>query len=520
MTREASAPPEEVPARDPGPTTPPPVGGRDPSSLDGDYRPTAWLFLRALGAVYVVVFVSIAVQVITLVGKGGLLPVPAFLAAHRGDGLARLWRLPTLFWLWDADIALRGGAILGIALGLGLLLGWRPRICLVACWALFLSYVTVGRDFFWFQWDNLLLEASVLGLLLPVSPGRAPHPWVVFLFQWLVFRVLFESGIAKVQQGAQSWFPLMAMAWYYETAPLPSVGGWWAHQLPLGVHRVTSALTLLGELLGPLLIWARRDLRRLGFLLIVGFQVLIQATANYGYFNVLTAALAIFLLDARDLRWLPAWLRGAPRTAEAGEGPRLGRRRPVVATLAAAVFLLTLLELMVLLAGRGLAASPTLVTLRDLVQPFRFASKYHLFAHIDPRRIEPEIEWTVDQQTWRPYVMHYRPGPTDRRPPIVAPHQPRVDFQMWFFTLGRDGGQHEYFNTLVQRLCAREHRAEALFLADSRPSEAPAIIRVAYYHYRMTDRATLARTGQYWTRELVAYHPAAHFCDSPSPPRF
>jgi hypothetical protein len=118
------------------------------------------------------------------------------------------------------------------------------------------------------------------------------------------------------------------------------------------------------------------------------------------------------------------------------------------------------------------------------------------------------------------YVMHDRPGPTDRRPPIVAPHQPRVDFQMWFFTLGRDGGQHEYFNTLVQRLCARSPSAESLFLADSRPHEAPAIIRVAYDQYRMTDRATLARSGQYWTRELVAYHPAAHFCDAPSPPRF
>lgn len=485
-------------------------------AADGDFRPTARLFLRALGVVYLVAFGSLAVQVRGLIGSDGLLPVRDFLATHQGDGVTRLWQLPTLFWLWDGDTAVSGGALLGLGLAIGLILGLRSRLCLVALWLLFLSYVTVGRDFFWFQWDSLLLETSALALLLPVRPEVAPHPWVLFLFRWLVFRLLFESGLAKVQQGAQSWAPLMAMAWYYETAPLPSLGGWLAHQLPLWAHRAASALTLLGELLGPLLVWARRRAaRRAAFALVVAFQIGIAATANYGYFNLLSAVVALFLLDARDLRWLPGWLVERPAGPPSPAG-----RRPFVAACAAAILALTIVELLVLIAGPGVAASPALMSLRAATQPFRAANKYHLFAHIDPRRIEPEIEWTVDGQEWRALHLHYKPGPLERRPPIVAPHQPRLDFQLWFFTLGRDGGSHAYFNALVSHLCARPDAVRGWFTAGSFPPQAPQAVRIAFYRYRMTDLETRWREGRYWSREALGYHPVAHFCDSPAPPRF
>ena len=481
-----------------------------------DFRPTARLFLRALGVVYLVAFGSLAVQAHLLLGSDGLLPVRDFLAAQPQEGMARLWRLPTLFWFWNSDEVVRGGTIVGLALALGLILGLIPKLCVVGLWVLFLSYVTAGRDFFWFQWDSLLLETSALALLLPARAAVPPHPWVIFLFQWLVFRLLFESGLAKVQQGAQSWVPLMAMAWYYETAPLPSIGGWFAHQMPLWAHRLTAAATLLGELLVPLLVWARgRALRWTAFVLIVGFQVTIAATANYGYFNLLSAVLALFLLDGRDLRWLPGWLVGRPAAPAARR-----RWRPLVALAAAAIFLLTVLEFMVLIAAPGVGSSPFLVAVRQATQPFRLANKYHLFAHIDPRRIEAEIEWTADGQEWRPYQLHYKPGPVDRPPPIVAPHQPRLDFQLWFFTMGRDGSEHPYFNTLVSRLCAQPESVRPWFTPASFPDRPPLIVRVAYVRYRMTDRAVLAQEGRYWSRETVGHHPAAHFCDSPTPPRF
>ena len=501
-----ASPPDDVSA----------ASGGSAAAVEGDFRPTARLFLRALGVVYLVAFASLAVQAGLLVASDGLLPVHEFLAAHQTDGVARLWRYPTLFWLWDGDVAVRGGALLGIALATGSILGLRPKWCLAGSWLLFLSYVTAGRDFFWFQWDSLLLEASALALLLPARAGVAPHPWVLFLFRWLLFRLLFESGLAKVQQGAQSWAPLMAMAWYYETAPLPSLGGWLAHQMPLWAHRIATALTLLGELLGPLLVWARlRWVRRGAFALIIAFQAGIALTSNYGYFNLLSAAIALFLLDARDLRWLPRWLAAPPDALPAPAG-----RRPIVAAAAAVIFLLTMVELLVLLAGPGMSAWPAVLAVRELGQPFRVANKYHLFAHIDPRRIEAELEWTADGQEWRPLYLHYKPGPLDRRPPMVAPHQPRLDFQLWFFTLGRDGGSHAYFNNLVARLCTRPEAVRAWFTPESFPDRPPQIVRVAFHRYRMTDWQTRSREGRYWSRETLAYHPVAYFCDSATPPHF
>lgn len=498
----------------------------DPAGATEDYRPAARLFLHMLGLVYVIVFASLAVQVHLLIGSDGLLPVREFLAAHQGEGVQRFWRFPTLFWLWDGDVAVRSGTILGLALSLGLLLGWRSKTCLVGLWLLFLSYVTAGRDFFWFQWDNLLLESTTLALLLPTSPSLCPHPWVIFLFRWLLFRLLFESGLAKVQAGVQSWFSLTAMAYYYETTPLPSLGGWYAHQLPLWAHRWTSALTLLGELLGPLLIWGPRHTRRLAFVLSGASQLAIQATANYGYFNILTLILGVFLLDAHDLRWLPRWAIGLhtsmPRHSRCSRWRALWKtaRRWLIGGGVALIFLFTLLELLVLVAGAGVATSPVLSSVRAVYAPFRVANKYHLFAHIDPMRVEAEIEWSIDGEEWRAYDFHYKPGVPEHPPPIVAPHQPRVDFQLWFFTLGRDGGSHAYFDTLVRRLCTQPDSVRQLFRPESFPEQLPMVIRVAYYHYRMTDLASRNQEGLYWTRQLLQYHPMAYFCDSPEPPHF
>src|SRR5262249_5245455 len=151
-----------------------------------------------------------------------------------------------------------------------------------------------------------------------------------------------------------------AMAWYYETAPLPSIGGWYAHQLPLWAHQVTAAVTLLGELVAPLLIWGGRRARHLAFILILRPQPPLEGTANSRYFNLLSAVVALWLLDGRDLQWLRGWLvgrRAAPDNAR-GVAGGLGRASPLVAVAAGGLFLLTLLELMVLLAEPGVASFP------------------------------------------------------------------------------------------------------------------------------------------------------------------
>src|SRR5262249_57249075 len=120
-----------------------------------------------------------------------------------------------------------------------------------AAWALYLSFVSVGQDFLASQWDTLLLEAGLCSL--PVAPpGRwlhraGPPPALgVCGLRWLLVRLNVESGLAKWLLGDPPWRDLTAMATYYETAPLPTWVGWWAHQMPMLAHRVCGGLPPLG----------------------------------------------------------------------------------------------------------------------------------------------------------------------------------------------------------------------------------------------------------------------------------
>ena len=63
-----------------------------------------WIFLRLLGVVYFIAFVSLAVQVTGLVGEHGLLPVGEFLAeVHQRYGASAYYNWPTLVWLSPSD---------------------------------------------------------------------------------------------------------------------------------------------------------------------------------------------------------------------------------------------------------------------------------------------------------------------------------------------------------------------------------------------------------------------------------
>jgi hypothetical protein len=104
---------------------------------------------------------------------------------------------------------------------------------------------------------------------------------------------------------------------------------------------------------------------------------------------------------------------------------------------------------------------------------------------------------------WRPYEFRCKPGDPERPPPFVAPHQPRVDFQLWFITLGRRQGAR-YFDTLIARLLTTPGVVRPLFAHDPFPAP-PKRLRVAYYRYRFTDRATRHATGAWWKRELLGY---------------
>src|SRR5438046_10082044 len=56
-------------------------------------------------------------------------------------------------------------------------------------------------------------------------------------------------------------------------------------------------------------------------------------------------------------------------------------------------------------------------------------------------RFEIVIEGGADTVHWREYQFRWKPGDPARRPPFVAPHMPRLDWQMWFAALNPEGAR-------------------------------------------------------------------------------
>jgi len=227
----------------------------------------------------------------------------------------------------------------------------------------------------------------------------------------------------------------------------------------------------------------------------------VALTANYGIFNYLSAALSLFVLDDRQLGRVARWLRRPLSPA-----PERVASRPRTAFLAATAAVLVAFSVVQFLPFiRPLRSiDHELFPVRRALDPFRSVNAYHLFAQMTLVRREAVIEGSADGTTWEPYEFRYKAGDPARPPPFVAPHQPRVDFQLWFLLLGGRPGAR-YFDTLLARLLSEPATVAPLFARDPFPETPPRLVRVAVYRYRFTDAGTRRATGEWWRRELQGY---------------
>ena len=483
-------------------------------------------FHRAIALMFLVAWLSLASQVDVLIGSRGLLPIRAFLDAVRERHLP-FSEFPTLLRFWSTDTALHAGIAAGIACSLFALAGLVPRVCVALNTALYLSFVIACRTFMRFQWDSLLLEAGALAVFLP-RERRAT--WIHFLFRVLIFKLYFESGIAKWQSMLHDWQSGAAMTLYYETAPLPTRLAWSTHHLPVWWHHLESWGTLAVELIVPFFVFGGRRMRLVAAFVFSAFQLGNIATANYGFFSYLSLLLSVFLLSDRDLKraWLrllravpprvrrlraPAWMR--PRYL-----PRLRIARMAVATLYTAFYLsASAYDALV-----QFVANPHWQERLDRFdgierryREFRLVNSYHLFASITTLRIEPEFQ-TFDGDTWTPHDLRYKPGTPGRAPPFVAPHQPRVDFQLWFYGVSltppsQDIDASEYVRaaalrriptyvvTLLERLCRDPRAVQPLFDASLDPH--PEAVRIAFWEYHFTTVAEREDGRGWWSRRYL-----------------
>lgn len=459
-----------------------------------------WFFARLTGLSYFFAFLSLYFQMPGLIGTDGILPAKDLLSrASQALGPGAPWALPSLTWILGASnnslhlIALTG-LISSILLTFGLL---RPLSAALP-WLCWLSFVNIGQDFLSFQWDTLLLEAGFLVILLekpsllPTAPGRDVPPLLLRTAAWfLVFRLMLSSGLVKLLSGDPTWSDLSAMSYHFFTQPIPNPLSWFAHQLP-GCSFGTLA-TLLLELVVPFAVLIPHPRARLvAGISFLGLMLLVAFTGNYAYFNLLTAALSLTLIENRY------W----PRPLHLKKIPLPWTPVPWRHLCSFAALIQLSVAFPVLLATAGLAprmALPLLGSWERIFAPWHLTSGYGLFAVMTVRRPELILEHSSNGADWQPLIFRYKAGPPDRIPPQVAPFQPRLDWQMWFAALSAERGQLPgWFAEFVKKLRAGSPAVTKL-LAPSQPILTPnTYLRIRMDQYRFTTPAERSATGHWW----------------------
>ena len=465
-----------------------------------------WLFLRALGLIFLAAFYALAYQIHGLVGARGILPAGPYLAevARALPGVTRFWVAPTLLWINAGDAALTTVVAGGIVGSLLLVANVWPRLATIACTVCFLSCIGVLQDFSSYQSDGMLLEAGFLSCFFAPRgrrPGLGaddpPSRLSLFLLQWEWFRIYFESGVVKLASGDVRWRNLTAMDRYYETGPMPAWPGWYVQQLPHWYHAGTVLITLSVELV---LVWALFLPRRARVLCCAGvtaLQVGIIATANYAFLNYLVLVLGVLLLDDRAMAaGLRVFGREARPVAHAPDHAPTWRSWAAAGVLAWA--LIATLE----------PVLPAVLTLpARTLAPFRVANTYGLFAVMTDAEYEIEFQGTRDGRTWIAYPFRYKPQDPGEAPGIYAPYQPRFDWNLWFASLGP--WQDAPWVLLAQvRLLEGSPDVLALFRGNPFPGAPPVAVRTVRWRYWFTDLATRRATGRWWNRELLGAYTA------------
>ena len=455
-------------------------------------------------------FLSLAGQIVGLVGERGIMPAGRFLewaGSAYGPGV---WRqLPTVFWLGASDGALRAVAWGGVGLAVLLVLGIAPVLVLFLLWALYLSLAVAGQDFLSFQWDALLLETGLLAMLwTPMTwrlgrGERGPPELGRLLLVLLLFKLMFLSGATKLLSGDPTWRGATALDFHFETQPLPPWTAWYAQQLPASVLHALTLFTLVVEVVIPwlLLLPDRFRALRLGAVgAIALLQIGIMATGNYGFFNALTLVLCVPLLDDGVLARLRT--RGSN-----GELPRESRPRRALVLIAFPVLLgLSLLSMVRELAftvpgGRGMRWWPRWANeTMELVAPVRSINGYGLFRVMTIERPELILEGSNDGARWQAYDFRYKPDAVEERPRFVAPFHPRLDWQLWFAALAPVESLG-WLETLAGRLRSRTPEVLALLGRNPFPAAPPRHVRAVLYDYRFSTPEVRRRTGAWWVRE-------------------
>jgi len=475
----------------------------------GDPRHSYWLtrfiILRMLGLVYFVAFLSLSQQIMPLIGSKGLLPVSLFFRqAERflGSRPGGFLQLQSIFWINASDSFLMAMSCVGMALSAALLLGFANGILLIALWAIYLSFVHIGQDWYSYGWEIQLLETGLLAVFLcPLLDGRPfpkrpPPVAVICLFRWLIFRIMLGAGLIKLR-GDSCWRDLSCLYYHYETQPIPNPLSPLLHFMPHWFHKLGALWNHLNELIAPWFVFGPRGPRHVAGFLLVSFQVILILSGNLSFLDWVTIipALACFD-DSRLARIFPRGL--TQRALQASATASISRAQRIVIP-----------GLVLLVAALSFFPIANLVSSRQAMNtsfdPLHLVNTYGAFGSVGQERNEIIFEGSDDEvitpeSQWKAYEFKCKPGDPLRRPCVISPYHYRLDWQIWFAAMS---GPDQYPWTLhfVWRLLHNDSGVLSLLAHNPFPNSPPCHIRAELYRYQFEPWGEA--NPAWWTRTRV-----------------
>ncbi|MFF9194218.1 lipase maturation factor family protein [Streptomyces sp. NPDC014779] len=467
---------------------------------DSDYWLSRILFQRGLAGLYLVAFLSAALQFRALIGSRGMLPVPAYVRVVPAR------RAPSLFQWRYSDRLFAAVAWGGAALALALLAGAGDAVPLpvsmllwLLAWGLYLSIVNVGQTWYSFGWESLLLETGFLAVLLG-NDDTGPPVVVLFLLRWLLFRVEFGAGLIKIR-GDRCWRDLTCLYHHHETQPMPGPLSWFFHRLPRPLHKVECAANHVVQLGVPVLLFTPQPVATVAAGLMIVTQLWLVLSGNFAWLNWITIVLALSAVDGSLLAGHDHPQPGAPLWYVV-----------LVCAVAAGLLFLSHRPVRNLLSKRQ--------AMNRSYDSLHLVNTYGAFGTVGRVRDEIVVEGTAEPgpphpgTEWREYGFKGKPGDPRRLPRQFAPYHLRLDWLMWFAALS-PGYARDWFGPFVERLLANDRDTLRLLRHNPFPDAPPALVRARLYRYRFTTWRELRETGAWWHRTLLReYLPPVGLQDS------
>ncbi|MEU9609555.1 lipase maturation factor family protein [Streptomyces sp. NPDC048057] len=451
---------------------------------DDAYWLSRLVFQRALAAVYVVAFLSAALQFRALIGEKGMLPAPALLRR------VPFRHAPSVFHLHYSDRFFAGCAWAGAAGAAALVTGAADGLPLAvamawwaALWVLYLSIVNVGQTWYGFGWESLLLETGFLAVFLG-NDRTAPPVLVLVLLRWVLFRVEFGAGLIKLR-GDRCWRDLTCLYYHHETQPMPNPLSWFFHRLPRPLHRVEVAANHVAQLVVPFALFTPQPIATVAAALVICTQLWLVLSGNFAWLNWLTIVLALSAVDGSliaappDLPAPPTWY---------------------------AVLVLALTALVLVRSYRParnlLSRGQRMNTSYD---PCHLVNSYGAFGTVGRVRREVVVEGTDEPvihpgTVWKEYGFKGKPTDPRRMPRQFAPYHLRLDWLMWFAALS-PAYAGSWFGPFVERLLDGDRDTLRLLRHNPFPDAPPTYVRARIWRYRFTTWRELRATGAWWHRD-------------------